>query len=78
MRQNILIIAGLLGFLLGVLFMLQGLGIVRWPATSTMIDSRVWVTRGGILALLSAILVAGARLAPTRTERKAARRADRF
>ena len=73
MRQNILIIAGILGFLLGVLFMLQGLGIVRWPATSAMIDSRVWVTRGGILALLSAILVGGVRLVPTRAERKARR-----
>ncbi|MEP9357198.1 hypothetical protein [Sphingomonas sp. KR3-1] len=77
MRQNILIFAGILGFLAGVLFMLQGLGVVRWPVTSTMIDSQTWVIRGGILALLSAILVGGVRLVPTRAERKAARRAER-
>jgi hypothetical protein len=75
MRQNILILAGILGFLAGVLFMLQGLGIVRWPVTSTMIDSQTWVIRGGIIAALSAILVGGVRLVPTRAERKAARRA---
>lgn len=77
MRQNILILAGILGFLAGLMFMLQGLGIVRWPVTSTMIDSQTWVIRGGIIALLSAILVAGVRLVPTRAERKAARRAER-
>jgi cytochrome c biogenesis protein CcdA len=75
MRQNILIFAGILGFIAGVLFMLQGLGIVRWPVTSTMIDSQVWIIRGGVLAALSAILVGGVRLVPTRAERKAARRA---
>ena len=66
MRQNILIFAGILGFLLGVLFMLQGLGVIRWPASSFMIDNSVWITRGGILAFLSAILVGGVRLVPSR------------
>lgn len=73
MRQNILIFAGILGFLLGVIFMLQGLGVIRWPASSTMVDNSVWITRGGILAFLSAILVGGVRLVPTRAERKARR-----
>jgi hypothetical protein len=64
MRQKILIFAGILGFILGVVFMLQGLGIIRYPADSFMIDNRVWITRGGVLAFLSAILVAGVRLIP--------------
>lgn len=77
MRQNILLLIGILGFIAGVVFMLQGLGIVQAPVTSPMIGSQTWVIRGGIIALLSAILVGGVRLAPTRAERKAARRAER-
>jgi hypothetical protein len=69
MRQNVLILAGILGFVFGLLFMLQGLGVIRWPASSTMVDSQTWVIRGGILALLSAILVGGARLVPPRRRR---------
>jgi len=75
MRQNLLILVGILGFIAGVVFMLQGLGILQVPVTSPMIGSQTWVVRGGIIALLSAILVGGVRLVPTRAERKAARRA---
>ncbi len=77
MRQNILILIGILGFIAGLVFMLQGLGVLRAPISSPMIDSQTWVVRGGIIALLSVILVGGARLVPTRAERKAARRAGR-
>ncbi len=77
MRQNILILIGILGFIAGVVFMLQGLGVLRAPISSPMIGSQTWVVRGGIIALLSAILVGGVRLVPTRAERRAARRAER-
>ena len=73
MRQNILLFAGILGFILGVVFLLQGLGVIRFPADSVMVDNRDWVLRGAIIAGLSAILVAGVRLVPTRAERKARR-----
>lgn len=69
MRQNLLIFAGILGFLFGMVFLLQGLGIIRYPPDSSMIDNRIWITRGGILAFLSAILVAGVRLIPTKRRR---------
>ncbi|MES2444587.1 MAG: hypothetical protein V4574_17315 [Pseudomonadota bacterium] len=69
MRQNLLIFAGILGFIFGLVFMLQGLGIIRYPADSFMIDNRVWITRGGVLAFLSAILVGGARLVPSKRRR---------
>lgn len=69
MRQQILIFAGILGFIAGMVFMLQGLGVIRYPATSEMIDNRVWITRGGILAFLSAILVAGVRLVPAKRKK---------
>jgi hypothetical protein len=77
MRQNILIFAGIAAVLFGVLFMLQGLGIVRWPESSSMIDQRVWLWRGLALAVVGAILIGGVRLVPTRAERKARRRGER-
>lgn len=77
MRQNILILIGILGVIAGLVFMLQGLGILRAPVTSPMIGNQVWVVRGAIIAGLSAILIGGVRLVPTRAERKAARRAER-
>ncbi|MCW3847638.1 hypothetical protein OF829_10320 [Sphingomonas sp. LB-2] len=64
MRQQILIFAGIIGFIAGMIFMLQGLGVIRYPPSSFMVDNHVWITRGGILAFLSAILVAGVRLVP--------------
>ena len=69
MRQNVLIFAGILGFVFGLVFMLQGLGVIRYPVGSAMIDNHVWITRGGILAFLSAILVAGVRLVPAKRRR---------
>jgi ABC-type antimicrobial peptide transport system permease subunit len=66
MRRQLLILTGILGFIAGVVFMLQGLGVIRYPAESFMIDSRVWITRGGILAFVSAILIAGVRMVPPR------------
>lgn len=82
MRQTILIFAGIAAILFGVLFMLQGLGVVRWPASSSMIDQRVWLWRSLVLAmagaiLVGAILVGGVRLIPSRAERKAAKRDGR-
>lgn len=70
MRQKILIFGGILGFIFGVVFMLQGFGIIRYPASSFMIDNHVWVIRGAIIAVLSAILVGGVRLVPDKKARK--------
>ena len=77
MRQNILIFAGIMGVLAGVLFMLQGAGIVRAPVDSFMIDNRDWIWRWAIIAVLSGVLVAGARLVPTGAEERARRAAER-
>ena len=75
MRQNLLILIGILGVIAGLVFMLQGLGILQAPVSSPMIGNQVWVVRGAIIAALSAVLIGGVRLVPTRAERKAARRA---
>ena len=77
MRQNILIFGGLLAILIGFIWFLQGAGILRWPADSFMIASRVWMLRGLALVVVGAILVGGVRLVPTRAEAKARRKAER-
>ena len=45
----------LLGF--GILFALQGAGIVHWPRESFMLDQRDWIERGALVGLLGAALV---------------------
>jgi len=45
-------IIGIVAAAMGLLWILQGLGIVRWPASSFMIDVRSWSWRG--LALFAA------------------------
>jgi len=67
MRRSILTLLGILGILLGGLWMLQGLGIVKWPASSFMISQKIWAIRGGALLLVSAVLVAAMRALPDRS-----------
>ena len=69
MRKSILIFAGILGFIFGMIFMLQGLNVIRYPVGGEMVGNHIWITRGGILAFLSAILVAGVRLVPDKPRR---------
>ncbi|WP_375398287.1 hypothetical protein [uncultured Sphingomonas sp.] len=45
----LLTIVGLLGFAMGTLWFLQGAGIVRWPASSFMLDQRIWMLWGALL-----------------------------
>jgi hypothetical protein len=52
------VVVGTLGLLMGLLWIGQGLGFIRWPATSFMIDAGEWATRGAILAILGAAMVA--------------------
>lgn len=59
--RTALLILGLLAFLVGLLWVGQGAGLVQWPASSFMIDQRPWVTRGAILAVVGLILIAASR-----------------
>ena len=77
LRQNLLIFGGILAMLFGLIFALQGGGVITAPADSVMVGNRDWVTRGIVLFVLGAIFAAGARMVPTKAERKAARRAER-
>ncbi|SOB87012.1 hypothetical protein SAMN06297144_2132 [Sphingomonas guangdongensis] len=61
--RAILIWSGAVVTALGLLFLAQGLGYVRWPASSFMIDARPWVTRGTIIAVVGlAMILVGRRV----------------
>lgn len=52
----LMLVIGVLAVLCGLLFILQGLGIVRWPHTSFMIDDRSWSVRGALLVAGGALM----------------------
>lgn len=54
-------IIGALCVAMGVLWFLQGAGIVHWPARSFMLDMRIWMLWGGLLAGSGAVLIGVAR-----------------
>ncbi|KQN26439.1 hypothetical protein ASE86_10035 [Sphingomonas sp. Leaf33] len=60
-RHGILLVIGLLATAMGLLWMGQGLGYVRWPQSSFMIDQRPWVLRGSVLAVVGLVVVLYAR-----------------
>lgn len=53
----LIVVIGALCLLMGLLWIGQGMGYVRWPATSFMIDASEWATRGAILAVLGAVMI---------------------
>ena len=53
----LVVVVGALCLLMGLLWIGQGMGYVRWPATSFMIDASEWATRGAILAVLGAVMI---------------------
>ena len=55
--KTALLILGVLGLLVGLLWVGQGAGLVHWPASSFMIDQRPWIVRGAILALVGLVLI---------------------
>jgi hypothetical protein len=57
MVKLLVTIIGVLALLMGLLWIGQGLGIVRWPASSFMIDMRPWALRGAALALVGVALI---------------------
>jgi hypothetical protein len=45
----------------GLLFMGQGLGLIRWPARSFMINEITWMYYGGGMAVVGILLIVAAR-----------------
>ncbi len=46
---------------MGVLWALQGAGVIRWPAESFMIDARPWIYYGSVTALIGLVILVLAR-----------------
>jgi uncharacterized membrane protein len=61
MLRGVLIVVGVLMTAMGLLWIGQGLGIVRWPASSFMIDQSPWITRGALLAVAGLVVILLAR-----------------
>ncbi len=64
MRRTILTLIGIVAILFGLLWVVQGLGLLHWPQESFMLENRSWAIRGGVLAVVGAILVAAMRMLP--------------
>ena len=45
--KTALLLIGVIAVLVGLLWIGQGTGTVRWPASSFMIDARVWGNEAG-------------------------------
>jgi hypothetical protein len=50
-------IVGALGIAMGLLWVGQGTGLVHWPASSFMLDQRIWSLWGALLAAGGIVLV---------------------
>lgn len=59
--RPVLYVVGVLALLIGALWIGQGLGYVRWPASSFMLDQRPWVTNGSVLAVIGLVMILIAR-----------------
>lgn len=64
--RTILLILGLAMALTGLLWIGQGLGYIQWPASSFMLDQRVWADYGAALAVAGLLLLLVARRLPRR------------
>lgn len=60
MRKALLIV-GLLALAVGLLWIGQGTGVVKWPAESFMIRQIRWAGYGAVLAALGLIFIFQAR-----------------
>ena len=59
--RTLLLAAGLVLLLAGLVFMGQGSGYFPWPAESFMVDARQWIYYGGGIAILGMVLIVLAR-----------------
>jgi hypothetical protein len=53
----ILRVFGIVALLMGLLWMGQGAGIIMWPASSFMLEQKIWILWGGVLAAAGAGLL---------------------
>ena len=56
--KRLMLIAGVLAVVLGLLWLGQGMGIVNWPSNSFMIGNMHWTYIGSVVAIMGIGLVA--------------------
>ena len=59
--KGVLAIVGVAMILVGGLWALQGLDIIRWPASSFMLGDTVWTRNGVLLSIFGIVLLLLAR-----------------
>lgn len=55
--KSLMAVVGVAAVMMGALWILQGLDIVRWPADSFMLGDRVWTRNGALLSLVGVVLI---------------------
>jgi hypothetical protein len=55
--RNLLLILGLVALAIGLLWIGQGTGVIKWPESSFMIRQTQWAGYGAALAALGLILI---------------------
>jgi hypothetical protein len=59
--KTALTLIGIIALAMGLLWMGQGLGFVRWPASSFMINQTKWIYYGAAIMLIGLVLIIIAR-----------------
>ena len=59
--KALLLLIGITGLAAGLLFVGWGLGYIRWPASSFMINNMEWVYYGGGIAAAGLLMIMIAR-----------------
>jgi hypothetical protein len=54
---KLLLVAGILALAMGLLWIAQGTGVIRWPESSFMISQTQWAWYGAALALVGLFLI---------------------
>jgi hypothetical protein len=55
--RKVLLVLGLIGLAIGLLWIGQGLGVIAWPASSFMINQIQWAGYGAALGAVGLILI---------------------
>ena len=59
--KTLLMLIGIIVLAAGILFAGQGLGFIRWPASSFMINEMKWVYYGSGIAAVGFVLIIASR-----------------
>jgi hypothetical protein len=59
--KTAMLVIGVFALLMGLLWIGQGFGLVMWPASSFMLEQKIWALWGSLLAGIGAILIWRAR-----------------